>query len=99
MTKSPDPFSPEVLAALAQRQPIEALKLLLKTRAGALPGSGTTAGRSSGVAAPAADASPSLADPTAPADGLSPGEVPDSESTVWAWVVVALLAYLAYRLF
>jgi len=100
MAKAPDPLPPEVLAALERRQPIEAIKLLLKRRAHAADATPPGAGRRSpgATAAPASAPPPATTDPTAFREGLSPGEVPDSESTLWAWVLVALVAYLAYRL-
>lgn len=96
MAKTPGELPPEVLAAFARRQPIEAIRLLLALRAqgrGA-PASGTSARPQ------AADAAMRTASRAkAQRDKLSPGEVPRSGPSVWLLVVAALLAYLAYRLF
>ena len=95
MAKPTAPLPPEVLAAFEQRQPLEAIKLLLASRA-----------RLAQMAKP--QPSQTATTPKAPTpertesitrdDGLSQGEVPSSSSAFWGWVVVALLVYLAYRL-
>lgn len=96
MAQSPDPLPREVLAAFERKQPIEAIRLLFGLRAGAAPGART--------AAPPQPPRPTASMPPPPPvglarrGGLSPGEVPRSTSSFWAWVIVALVAYAAYRL-
>lgn len=90
---------PEVQAALDRREPIEAIKLLLLSRAGVKPGSAPAARRSAPARAPGLQRGP--APPPTPGTGqhgLSPGEVPRVRSTAWGWVMLALVAYLAWRL-
>lgn len=86
MAKMPESLPPQVAASIERGRPIEAIKLLLRARA-----HGARVPRS-----PAA--SPQKQPPAGTRSGLSPGEVPRTESAVWVWVVVALLVYLAYRL-
>jgi hypothetical protein len=96
MAQSPDPLPREVLAAFERRQPIEAIRLLLRLRAGAAPAARTAARPQP----PRPTASMPPAPPVGPArrGGLSPGEIPRSTSSFWAWVIVALVAYAAFRL-
>lgn len=100
MNKPSDPLPPVVQAALQRGQPIEAIRLLILDRlrkAGArdsapqvpMPAAATRRRR-----LPARDGQA-----TPPGDGLSPGEVPRSASSVWLWVVVALAVYVAVRWF
>jgi hypothetical protein len=97
MSKAPTPLPPEVLAAFERRQPIEAIKLLLQS----LVSGGTPTRLSNKLSALTPSTAPQLQskEPAASQDGLSPGEVSQSESTFWAWVVAALIGYLAFRLF
>jgi len=98
MANAHDPLPPEVLAAFERRQPIEAIKLLLQMRLNSRPGKKPTAGTPSKADAARASVPVSQSpQPDASPDGLSPGEVPRSESVVWGLVVVALVIYLAYR--
>ena len=99
MTRPSDSLPPEVLAAFERHQPIEAIKLLLRMRAG---GHKAAAPRPPAphhmvAAPPPAAAAPKH--PNADLGGLSPGEVPHSESAVWWWVIAVLLVYLAFRVF
>jgi hypothetical protein len=95
MTKPTAPLPPEVLEAFAQRRPIEAIRLLLANRASLSqkvrpqPGPSTTNPK---------PRTPQSGESISPGSGLSPGEEPNSSSAFWDWVVVALFAYLAYRL-
>lgn len=95
MAKPTTPLPPEVLAAFEQRQPLEAIRLLLASRASLArkampqPSQSTTT---------STKATPERTESITPDNGLSPGEVPSSSSAFWGWVVVALFAYLAYRL-
>lgn len=95
MAKPPAPLPPEVLAAFEQRQPIEAIRLLLASRMGTSQGATQQPGRS--ATAPKRP-TPEGIESIKPDSGLSPGEVSSSSSAFWAWLVVALFAYLAYRL-
>ncbi len=98
MANAPDPLPPEVLAAFERRQPIEAIKLLFQMRSNSRLGKKPTTGTPSKAgAARAADPEPPP-QPNASPDGLSPGEVPRSESAIWGLVVVVLVIYLAYRI-
>ena len=98
MANSTEPLPPEVLAAFQRRQPIEAIKLLLASRAGSVPKAVTAAAkqpvRSSKPKPPPLPSVESIAS----GQSLSPGEVPRASSSFWAWVVVALLVYLGFRL-
>ncbi len=96
MAKPNQPLPPEVLAAFERRQPIEAIKLLLVNRAG-LAQTAQQQQRGRKVAAPNPSAPGKMAS-IHPAKGLSPGQVPNTVSKFWGWAVVALFAYLAYRL-
>lgn len=102
MAKAPESLPPQVVAAFERGRPIEAIKLLLQLRArGALaPRSSASVPvkQPSQAAKPPAPAAPPGKPQLGTRSGLSPGEVPRTESAVWVWVVVALLAYLAYRL-
>ncbi len=102
MANAPDSLPPEVLAAFARRQPIEAIKLLLRIRAsGQLSPTSPTRlaiNQPPGGTKAAVTTPPPVDLPVNRRDGLSPGEVPRTESTFWGWVVAALLLYLAYRL-
>ena len=97
MAAPPQPLPPEVAAAFQRGEPIEAIKLLLKLRAGA-------AGKPAPGRKPAASAEQKPREAAPPPrlgafrEGLSPGEVPRSASPITGWVIVALLAYLVYRL-
>ncbi|MFT3780087.1 MAG: hypothetical protein QM772_17810 [Ottowia sp.] len=97
MATPPESLPPEVAAAFQRGEPVEAIKLLLKLRAGA-------PGRPAPGRKPAAPAAPKPRKAAPPPklgafrEGLSPGEVPRSASAVTGWAIVALLAYLAYRL-
>lgn len=99
MAKSKEPLPPEVMAAFERHKPLEAIKLLLASRANAAltakPPAVQQSGRTSGNPKTSAPAGGEF---FAPKDGLSPGEVPRSNSSFWAWVIVALLVYLAFRL-
>ena len=95
MAKPNPPLPPEVLAAFERRQPMEAIKHLLENRAGL--NQSASRQRDQTVATPKASA-PANKGSINPAKGLSPGEVPNTGSKFWGWAVVALLAYLAYRL-
>ncbi|QTN21567.1 hypothetical protein HZ992_15415 [Rhizobacter sp. AJA081-3] len=95
MTQPTAPLPPEVLEAFGQRRPIEAIRLLLANRASLSQKVRPQPGPSATTPKPI---SPPSSEPISPAGGLSPGEVPNSSSAFWDWVVVALLAYLAYRL-
>jgi hypothetical protein len=95
MAKPTAPLPPEVLAAFEQRQPIEAIKLLLANRASLAQKAKPQPSQS--------DSTPKTATPKQTESitgdgGLSPGEVPSTSSAFWGWVVVALFGYLAYRL-
>ena len=98
MAKPTEPLPPEVLAAFERRQPIEAIKLLLASRATSAPRATEAATqqrvRSSKPKPPPLPSVESIASGST----LSPGEIPRSSSTFWAWVVVALLVYLGFRL-
>ncbi len=99
MANAPDPLPPEVLAAFERRQPIEAIKLLFQMRANSRSGKKPAAGTPPKAgAALAADPDSPSPQPNASPDGLSPGEVPRSESAIWGLVVVVLVIYLAYRI-
>ena len=92
------PLPPEVAAAFQRGEPVEAIKLLLKLRAGSAgkPAPGRKPAAASTEQKPRKAAlSPRLG---AFREGLSPGEVPRSASAITGWVIVALLAYLVYRL-
>ena len=95
MAKPPAPLPPEVLAAFEQRQPIEAIRLLLANLASTARAAKQQPGRS---AATPKTPTPESIESFTPDSGLSPGEVPSSSSAFWGWVVVALFVYLAYRL-
>jgi hypothetical protein len=99
MAKPPESLPPEVLAAFERRQPLEAIKLLLAMRAGAAPRARlpakSPAAHAAGNAKPPTPAQPGA---TESDRGLSPGEVPRASSAFWGWVVVALFAYVGYRL-
>ena len=95
MAKPNPPLPPEVLAAFERRQPLEAIKLLLANRAGLAQTAQQQRGQK--VDARKADM-PGIKESIHPAKGLSPGEVPNTGSKFWGWAVVALFAYLAYRL-
>jgi hypothetical protein len=103
MAKPAEPLPPEVLAAFQRRQPIEAIKLLLASGASAAqqakPSAKPSATQrpSGATSAPKAPSRASV-ESIASGRGLSPGEVPRSSSAFWAWLLVALLVYLAYRL-
>jgi len=99
MAKPSEPLPPEVLAAFQRRQPIEAIKLLLASVANAAQQAKPPDKRqpSGPTSAPKALTRTNV-ESIASGRGLSPGEVPRSGSAFWAWLVVALFAYLAYRL-
>lgn len=98
MAKPPDPLPPEVMAAFERGQPIEAIKLLIRMRASSRAPAQSRARRPAGPAAANPAASPPvLPKPSTRDKGLSPGEVPRSNSAFWGWMVVVLLTYLAYR--
>ena len=103
MANAPDSLPPEVLAAFERRQPIEAIKLLLRMRANGLfpstPSTQSTLKKPPGATKPAATPTSPAETPATRPDGLSPGEVPRTESAFWGWVVVGLVVYLLYRLF
>ena len=98
MTKPSESLPPEVLAAFEKRQPVEAIKLLLASRASSVRSS-TAAGAKKPVrqSRPKSPAAPSV-EAIASGRTLSPGEVPRASSSFWAWVVVALLVYVGFRL-
>ena len=107
MAKPAEPLPPEVLAAFQRGEPIGAIKLLIAERARAASASKASVKPSTQAPAktkPVSSASSSKAFTAATvqsiAEGraLSPGEVPRSSSTFWAWAVVALFVYLAFRL-
>ena len=97
MVKPEEPLPPEVQAAFARGQPIEAIKLLISSRAGALAAAKAQAKEASRWSASGPKATPASAS-NSQGDDLSPGEVPRSNSAFWGWVIAALLAYLAFRL-
>ena len=98
MAKSTEPLPPEVLAAFERRQPIEAIKLLLASRASSAPKATAGAARQPVRASkPKTQSLPSV-ESIASGQSLSPGEVPRTSSSFWAWVVVALFVYLGFRL-
>jgi len=98
MAKPIEPLPPEVLAAFERRQPIEAIKLLLASRASSAPKATTSSARQPvHTSKPKPPAIPSV-ESIASGQSLSPGEVPRASSSFWAWVVVALLVYLGFRL-
>ena len=99
MATPPNSLPPEVLAAFERRQPVEAIKLLLSMRATAaqrapVPAKPTTSQATRAAKSPA----PPQPSPTHVRPGLAPGEVPRASSAFWGWVVVALFAYLGWRL-
>ena len=107
MAKPAEPLPPEVLAAFQRGEPIGAIKLLIAQRARAAS-TGKVSVKSS-AQAPAkpksvgsANSSKAFTAATVQsiAEGrvVSPGEVPRSSSTFWAWAVVALFVYLVFRL-
>ena len=95
MAQPPAPLPPEVVDALKRRQPIEAIRLLLADRTRTAPRENRQPG---GLAATPKKRTPTSVESVTSDSGLSPGEVPSSSSTFWGWTVVALFAYLAYRL-
>jgi hypothetical protein len=95
MAKPPAPLPPEVLAAFEQRQPLEAIKLLLANRVRLAQKAKPQPGQS---ATPPKTPTPERTESIARDSGLSPGEMPSTSSAFWGWVVVALFGYLAYRL-
>jgi len=95
MAQPSDPLPPEVAAAFQRGKPVEAIALLLKLRAGAAGQSAPAARRPAAPKPRPAAPPPGLG---AFREGLSPGEVPRAGSTVTGWAIVALLAYLGYRL-
>ena len=99
MAKPSEPLPPEVLAAFQRRQPIEAIKLLLASGASTAQQAKPPAKRQPGAptSTPKAPVRANV-ESIASGGGLSPGEVPRSSSAFWAWCIVALFAYLAYRL-
>jgi hypothetical protein len=98
MAKAQDPLPPEVLAAFQRNEPIQAIKLLLAGRAQARSPSKPLATKQPArpTSQPKSLPLPSV-ESIASGRSLSPGEVPRSSSSFWAWVVVALLAYVAYQ--
>ena len=98
MAKPTEPLPPEVLAAFERRQPIEAIKLLLASRANSAPKATAAATmqpvRSSKPKPPAIPSVESIAS----GQSLSPGEEPRASSSFGAWVVVALLVYVGFLL-
>ncbi len=103
MAKTPDSLPPEVLAAFERRQPIEAIRLLLRMRAHGLvagrPSPQSTVKHNVGANKPEATSVPPVEPLATKPNGLSPGEVPRADSAFWGWVVVGLFVYLLYRLF
>lgn len=111
MAQAPQNLPPEVLAAFERNQPIEALKLLMRAGVGATAARSAEAeeaavpsiggrrlrGRKA-AAAPRPDTTAELPPSLLAEDGLSPGEVPRSAPGLWGWVLLALVAYLAWRL-
>ena len=98
MAKPTEPLPPEVLPAFERRQPIEAIRLLLASRASSAPKVTAAAAKQPARSGkPKAPAIPSV-ESIASGQSLSPGEVPRASSSFWAWVVVALLVYLGYIL-
>ena len=95
MTKPTAPLPPEVLEAFEQRRPIEAIRLLLASRASLSQKARPQPGSSATTPKPR---TPQSGESINPGSGLSPCEEPNSSSAFWDWVVVALFAYLAYRL-
>lgn len=109
----PPPLPPDLAEALRQGNPLRLIGALLKAASTPAPGQpGSTppqkpAARGRAVSRAAGKVTPKPATTHAPdldadlpliaAPGLSPGEVPRSQSLAWLWVVVLLLAYLAYR--
>lgn len=98
MVKPTESLPPDVIAAFERRQPIEAIKLLLASRADSAS-KGTPAASRPPVrtSKPKPPPLPSV-ESIASGRSLSPGEVPRASSSFWAWVVVALLLYLGFRL-
>lgn len=103
MTPDPRPPRPAaghefdaVLAAFEKRRPVDALKLLLSLRAQGLARPPAPPPTPTGKANAPRPPTPPRATPHR--GGLSPGEVPRAQTSVWGWVVVALLAYLGWRL-
>ena len=98
MAKPTEPLPPEVLAAFERRQPIEAIKLLLASRASSAPKATAAASRQPVRSSkPKPPPIPSV-ESIASGQSLSPGEVPRASSSFWAWVVVALVVYLVFLL-
>jgi hypothetical protein len=95
MAKPTAPLPPEVLAAFEQRQPLEAIKLLLANRASLARKAKPQPGQS---ATSPKTPTPERTESTTRDSGLSPGEVPSTSSAFWGWVIVVLFVYLAYRL-
>ena len=98
MAKYTEPLPPEVLAAFERRQPIEAIKLLLASRASSAPKVTAAAAKQPARSGkPKAQPLPSV-ESIASGQSLSPGEVPRASSSFWAWLVVALFVCLGFRL-
>ena len=95
MAKPSTPLPPEVLAAFEQRQPLEAIRLLLANRVRLAQKAKPQAGQ---PATPPKTPTQERTESITSDSGLSPGEVPGTSSAFWGWVVVALFVYLAYRL-
>lgn len=99
MTKPDDLPLAEVVAALERRQPLEAVRMLLRSAASA---KGQTPKdkslRAPSLPRPEPARVPAALPPELHAlrDGLSPGEVPPARAATLDWVLVFLLVVLAY---
>lgn len=96
------PLPPELVAALQQGKPIEAVKLLLNLRAngGLAPKTQMrqqVPPRTPLPAKPVVHQSPNYYE-AARRGELSPGEVPRSTVSWRTWIMAALLLYAAYRI-
>lgn len=98
-TPPPAPLPPDLAEALRQGNPLRLIRALLATASTPAPGRPGREPAAGPIGKTATRRRPDLSPELPPiaASGLSPGEVPRSESLVWVWVVVLLLAYLAYR--
>ena len=98
-TPTPPSLPPELIDALRQRNVPQLLKVLLSQRPAASSPPAAPARPPAARPAPGAGKRPPEAElPQVAAEGLSPGEVPRTGTTFWGWLMAALLAYLAYRL-